>query len=335
MRHLSLLAALLLLTLCLASCSDSKKDGGKLGQPTSAPYELLVVAPKDWLNGSQGEPLRQIIEKEIPCLTQVEANFRVTSINPVAFRGAFLYYANVLMADIGSKYAEAEMQVARNVYCQPQVLVKLVAPDEASFARLCEERIDDVLRLFNDSELRRGVQRLQRQFSGIVQKQAQKQFGCDVRTPEELNAIKVGKDFFWASAEGRHENYLNLCMYSYAYTSADQLTDEAIVQKRDSFMRQNIEGETLEDGRVPYMTTDHRVMQTRAIKVGNVNVIELRGLWAMEYDAMGGPFVSYTFVDTDRQRILTAEGFVYAPNKKKRELIRRLEAALQTVTLNK
>jgi len=48
---------------------------------------------------------------------------------------------------------------------------------------------------------------------------------------------------------------------------------------------------------------------------------------------MGGPFVSYSQVDTINNRVIVAEGFVYLPNKKKRELIRMLEASLQTLKL--
>ena len=61
--------------------------------------------------------------------------------------------------------------------------------------------------------------------------------------------------------------------------------------------------------------------------------METRGLWKMEHDAMGGPFVSHSRVDTLNNRVVVAEGFVYAPEKMKRGLIRRLEAALYTLCL--
>ena len=96
-------------------------------------------------------------------------------------------------------------------------------------------------------------------------------------------------------------------------------------------MQLNIIGETMPDGSVPYMTTDHHVLQSSIQKVNNQNVLEIRGLWAMEHEAMGGPFVLQARYDSIHQRVLVAEGFVFAPNKKKREYIRQLEAALHTV----
>ena len=53
----------------------------------------------------------------------------------------------------------------------------------------------------------------------------------------------------------------------------------------------------------------------------------------MKGDCMGGPFVSFSRVDEENNRVIVAEGFVYAPEKMKRGLIRRLEGALYTLKL--
>ena len=60
----------------------------------------------------------------------------------------------------------------------------------------------------------------------------------------------------------------------------------------------------------------------------------MRGLWKMVGDLMGGPFVSIARVDEANGRIVVAEGFVYAPETKKRNFIRKLEAALYTLRLS-
>ena len=41
---------------------------------------------------------------------------------------------------------------------------------------------------------------------------------------------------------------------------------------------------------------------------------------------MGGPFSSISAVSEDGKNVVTIEGYVYAPNFGKRELIRELEA---------
>ena len=71
----------------------------------------------------------------------------------------------------------------------------------------------------------------------------------------------------------------------------------------------------------------------KPIVVHNEFAMEARGLWYMENDCMGGPFVSISRVDTETNQVIVAEGFVYAPEKMKRGLIRRLEASLYTLAL--
>ena len=82
------------------------------------------------------------------------------------------------------------------------------------------------------------------------------------------------------------------------------------------------------------MTTEYRVQppMARPIKLENGrDAMEIRGLWRVEGNYMGGPFVSVSTLDTVNRRIVTAEVFLYAPNKYKRNLLRRLEANLYTL----
>ena len=96
-----------------------------------------------------------------------------------------------------------------------------------------------------------------------------------------------------------------------------------------SVMKINIEGER--DGQ--YMQTNWKTVFARITEFKGQPMVEARGLWEMHADMMGGPFVSYTRIDTIRHLTVTAEGFVFAPEKKKRPYIRELEAALQTLKI--
>lgn len=81
------------------------------------------------------------------------------------------------------------------------------------------------------------------------------------------------------------------------------------------------------------MSTDSITVDVRPIDVHGDYTMEARGLWRMKGDFMGGPFVSHTRLDKTNQRIITAEVFVYSPNKLKRNLVRMLEASLYTLKL--
>ena len=65
---------------------------------------------------------------------------------------------------------------------------------------------------------------------------------------------------------------------------------------------------------------------------------ELRGFWDVQGDFMGGPFVSYSTVDTATNRVFTLDCYVYAPdlNKpRKRNYMRGVEHLLYSVQFPK
>jgi len=82
------------------------------------------------------------------------------------------------------------------------------------------------------------------------------------------------------------------------------------------------------------MTTETRFgANYNPITVKGKYCAEIRGLWKMVGDMMGGPFVSHARLDEKNQRVVVVEGFVYAPEKNKRNLIRQVEASLYTLRL--
>jgi hypothetical protein len=58
---------------------------------------------------------------------------------------------------------------------------------------------------------------------------------------------------------------------------------------------------------------------------------ELRGQWKLENDFMGGPFVNLSILDVLQNRVVTLDGFVYAPSKDKRNFLRQVEAMLHSI----
>ena len=73
------------------------------------------------------------------------------------------------------------------------------------------------------------------------------------------------------------------------------------------------------------------MVQRRVVLPDGREAYEMRGLWEMRRGALGGPFVSLAFPDPEHGRLLVAEGFIYSPKSKKRDLVRRMEAALRTL----
>lgn len=221
-----------------------------------------------------------------------------------------------------------KMRYERNVFSDPQIIITVKGPDGNSISTYITEQTKQFIQNLSAEEINRNAARLEEDYNIKFYRQCKKMFGCELFIPNDLLKMKVGDDFIWASNDGL-ATIQNICVYSYPYVSEKVFTRHAYIALRDTFMRRNIPGS--EPGQ--YMATNHDYVQVKPMSVRGRYVFEARGLWHMENDMMGGPFVSHSTVDTVNNRVIVVEGFVYAPEKMKRTMIRRLEAALYTLRL--
>lgn len=83
------------------------------------------------------------------------------------------------------------------------------------------------------------------------------------------------------------------------------------------------------------MSTERRIDQVYYASSHNGNyATEMRGLWRLIGDFMGGPYISLAQLDIENQRVVVAFGYVYAPSKDKRNLLRQVEAMIYSLRLN-
>lgn len=317
---------LTLIITILASCSSGDGTRKKvIGKAQSAPYELLLVANKEWLNTQGGQAILDVVQAPIKGIPQTEPSFKVTKINPEALNGTFKTYGMIVTADVNRKYKEPRFEVANDVYCRPQLMIRVTAPDDEALAQYLTDYGEEMLNLLNEHEFARERELLSRRFSGTVQKKVKSLFNVAVNVPKEIDDIKTGKDFIWSSSS-KQDFKLNFCIYTIPLR---ELTLDDFIAVRDSVMKINIPGG--KEGQ--WMETDARTVTYSIGKTADgTYAITARGLWDIRDDAMGGPFVSYITADKPNNRLIITEGFVFAPKDKKRPLIREMEAALQTLS---
>ena len=322
-----------LMALVLFSCDGNGKKGGKsLFTPVSSgrPYEMLVVIDKGMWERPAGRALYNALDMDIPGLPQPERSFRISNIGPDHFDRGMRIFRNIIDVDIQPIYTQPKLKYSRDSYSSPQMIMTIQAPDEQSFEEFVNKNRQVIVDFFTKAELNRQINSLKEKYSDVVAAKVGSMFGCDVRIPAELDRYKEGKDFLWASSDKPSSDVsLNFVIYSYPYTDKNTFTKDYFVHKRDSVMKINIPG-ALEG---QYMATDADYVDVKDFAVKGEYAFEARGLWYMENDMMGGPFVSHARVDRPNGRVVVVEGFVYAPQKTKRELMRQMEAALYTLNL--
>lgn len=301
-----------------------RRGGTSLFTPTSSglAYEMVVVADDNVWNSESGKALEKVLKSDIPGLPQSENYFTVMRVIPENFDNTMRLLRNIIIVKIGDEYSVPKIKYTYDVYAHPQVVMTIQAHDSQQFIETVENSKDVILNLFNTAELNRYVSNYKNKYHEGVADTAYRNFNLQIWAPADMRRFKSGTDFFWTSKETPTGNQ-NLVIYSYPYTTRDAFTKEYFIAKRDSFMKANIPGV-----RGSYMSTDSLTVEVKDIAVQGVYAMEARGLWRMEGDFMGGPFVSHTMVDTLNSRIVVGEVFVYEPKKLKRRYIRQMEAAL-------
>ena len=303
----------------------------RLTKPTSSgrPYEVLVVVDDQLWQRPAGRALFDVLDTDVPGLPQPERSFRISQTTQKRFSQVLNIFRTIIKVDIDpTQYTQTKMKFTCDVYARPQVVLTIQSPNEKDFAAFVKKNSRSIIDFLVKVEMNRQINELEEKHSEAVSQLAEEIFKCQLWAPAEIKSYKKGKDFFWASSNTA-SGLVNICMYSYPYEGPRTFNKQYVLAKRDSVMKANIPGT---EPRM-YMATDTLCTSVKPITVKGEYAMEARGLWKMEHDAMGGPFVSHSRVDSLNNRVVVAEGFVYAPEKMKRGLIRRLEAALYTLCL--
>ncbi|MDR0962576.1 MAG: DUF4837 family protein [Mediterranea sp.] len=317
---------LALATLCLTACGGGKKGFGATSSGRA--YEVLVVVDLGLWERPAGRALNDVLKSDVPGLPQAESSFYVMYTSPSNFDGALKIVRNIVMVDIQNIYTQPKLKYAKDMYATPQMILTIQAPDEASFQQFVTDNKQTIIDFFTRAEMNRQIAVLQQNHNKNVFAQVKNMFGCDVWVPSDLTSSKVGKDFFWASNNaGTGEQ--NFVIYSFPYRDKNTFTKEFFVHVRDSVMKANIPGAR----QGMYMETNALLSDVRPFSLKGEYVLEMRGLWRVKGDQMGGPYVTQMRLDRVNQRIIVAEVFVYSPDRMKRNLMRQIEASLYTLRL--
>jgi hypothetical protein len=189
-----------------------------------------------------------------------------------------------------------------------------------------------ITEFFTRAELNRQIEILKEDHQPVIKEQVKKVFGAEIWAPVELTKVTTGRNFVWARCERfvkKVEQELNIVVYSYPYRDLNTFTEKYFIHKRDSVMKANIPGP--KEGQYMMTTKGFTIVSDETVHKHYAQVV--RGLWNIKDYDMGGPFVSVSRVDEKNQRVVVAEAFVYYPNHAKRDVLKKLEAALYTLRL--
>ena len=317
MYYKKLLTTICLVLAFLASCSPGGGRNGKLPKSTGQPYEVV-------LEGDTDSIVTKILTEEVPALPQPEPLCRLIQVKKGKTHGSYLLVRTRIVVNIPAK--EFSVGLSRNENASPQTVIRISA---RSPQQLREKLNPEKLRqLVDEAELEHLASIISTNPSKQnreMQQLVKKNFGISMNIPAEMQASKKAKNFIWISnnassgmknlilmrvkSEERRMKKQRSASEGKANSNAFHVNDKALI---DNMLRTNMPGET-----------DSMYMV--------IPVLAKRGLWEIKGDAMGGPYVMQRIRRGKTEDEIIIIGFVYAPEMKKKILIKQLEAAISTI----
>ncbi len=309
----------------LTSCSNDKTTGQRSSGKTA---EIIVVMKSDvqW-KGVAGDSIRAFLGQEYPQLPQPEPYFSLVFAPEASFMSSKMLrpHHSIFIIDIAKKYKTAKMQARKNVWAKPQKVIKITAPDAETFISFFEEKKDFILKTFEESERERLISTFDAFRDYPLQEQIKKNFNFSLTMPGGFYVAKKYANFMWIRKETEKFSQ-GLIIYTYDFTDTVAFNLKRIISYRDSITKAYIPGPT--EGSFMSVSNDYIKPVSKRIDFNGLFAVETRGLWKVKGDFMGGPFINYTLVDEKRNKVITIDGYVYAPNAPKRNMVMQLESII-------
>jgi hypothetical protein len=317
-----------LLASVMVACSDAGTQlhtniTGKAG-------ELIVVISQDSWEGEPGKVIREVLAQPQLGLPQDEPIFNVIDIPHAAFKDIFKKTRNIIQTSISPDVDKEGITFTDDAWAYPQATVQINAKSVTQFVEIFKENQDKIISYFIAAEKERNTMNYEKYYERAVYNVLEKNFNVTIKVPPGFVIAKQAKDFIWFKYE-TPEISQGIIFYTFPYVSDSAFQDNYQLRIRDSLLKAHIPG----PANGSYMSTEKRIEQINTIFEHNGNYAsEMRGLWRVENDFMGGPYVSLAALDAANQRVVTAFGYVYAPSKNKRNYLRQVEAMIYTMKFN-
>ena len=315
---------------CLMMACDGTPRLSRKDRSVGGTAEIMVVTQNiDQWEGEIGDSIRHFFLDYQYGLPQPEARNELAHIDVSGFSDMFKKHKNIIEVEINPALEKAVAKTAEDLWAAPQRYVKISAPDATSWIELFEKQKEVYQQWFDKVERERIMNVFRPTADEDIADAIAKRMGFTLTVPQGFYIAKNESEFMWLRKELERSS-ADLVIYQMPYYDTAQFNVESLVAMRNMMVGKYIPGPS--EG--SYMATETEFVPPLLTNVHDFPAgytMEMRGMWRIENNYMGGPFVSYTFVDSRTGNLVTVEGFYYEPNQKKRNQLLQLEAILYSL----
>lgn len=309
----------------MSSCGDSSLTR-TLPNVKGTTGEVLVVMDKPLWDGSPGAAVRAQVSPYLIGLPQPEPAFTILPVNPAGFRDVYVAHRNIIIVKIVRERSEAQIDYSRDRWAETQLVITVAGPDTASVADCIRKEGAAIRQSINDAERERLTAWL------------------TYSAGKGRSLLRLGESRWEMLLPAGYKPDFNreaIMMISAETPSTTQSVIVSVAERMTSRigcieLANLTEKVTSAEVKGPdggsFMVIEKQIpVSCRTFRRNETDYIEMRGLWTLQGGYMGGPFISYAFIDEETSRAIVVTGFVYAPRDEKRELLRQVEALMYTL----
>ena len=316
------------ISLFIISCKFD--NSGLMPNVTGKAGEVVVVMEKFLWEGNSGTILSKYLSSDVAALPQGEPMVDLVNIPRAAFSNIFKTHRNLIITTVSKNIKESKITVRNDVYAKPQIVIKIEASSSKQLEDILEKQGENIISRLVEKERDRIINNYRKYEEPSISHQLRSNHNLSMILPRGYKCDVDTNNFVWISHE-TNDIIQGIFIYYYDYTDTSSFNKENLISKRDKILKQNVPGPV--EG--SYMTTEKNMpISYREFMLNKRYTTEIGGLWKLDGPAyMGGPFISMSTVDETYNRIITVEGFVFAPKLDKRNYLRQVEAILHTLRI--
>lgn len=336
------------------SCGQQSESEELMRDATGEADELIVVVDSTVWNGTVGSEIRKTFARPMRGLPQDESLYDIHEVNPLKLNSVLKSVHNmIIVATLDKKNRQSRkiqnmftdeslkkiqrdssffLATERNKFAKNQKVLYLFGKTEQQLAENISENRDELFKVFQQHTEKLTRQRIFKYREKGIEKEITENHGYSIKIPKGYELAKDLPDFVWfRELDNYNDKEKNIFIYERPYNGPEDF--ENIEALRDQITELH-----LRDSQKPeiyiqrqYGTKEHPIgVITEKVTFNGKYAIKALGLWAVSDLTHGGPFISYTMVDEEEQKLYYIEGYVYHAAGKKKRLMREVQAILST-----
>ena len=344
-----------LLSISLFACRSGNQSGegplsSILPSSTGAADEVMFVIPDQLNTDDTKSIINQSFNKLYRILPKEESIFTISKVDFSAVNSLMYRFRNIVLIANTSENGEL-LAMAKDIL-SPEQFADLESGNQSTFLlKNIWSKPQNVIFIFGSSDevLKENIvssapsiiERIQ-ETDLVAHKKIAYLNGVNVKLKEQLKTYyniewDLPTDYKMAENEGSFISFrkdvpkgmifIYFDVIEYSGTVPDANYGIVLRNERGKYVSSNVANS--------YMSTDSTLgfIETRTEKNGIITY-ETSGLWRMENDFMGGPFINQYIIDNANNRVILLDGFMFAPGEdKKKRYMRQIEGVFSTLNV--